>query len=99
MSDARFDRIENELTGFRARFDGVDARLDELRRHTLVLHEAMMERFAAQREFSGPTRTEFAELKDLLRREFGTLKAVVRQNSVDIRQNSIDINELKRTRQ
>jgi hypothetical protein len=52
----------------------------------------MMERFAAQREFSAPTRTEFAELKEMLRREFGTLKAVVRQNS-------IDINDLKRTRQ
>jgi archaellum component FlaC len=84
MSEERFDRIDEDLSDFRARFESVDARFDELRRHLHVFHEDMIERLASLREFSAPTRVEFFEFKDAVANELNPLKAVVRQHNIDI---------------
>ena len=75
--DARFDRVETRL-------DRLDGRMDDLGRHMRVLHESVMDRFAAQKEYSGPTRAEFAELKEMLGRRLEPLEMVVRAHSADI---------------
>ena len=105
MSEERFDRIDQELSGVQTRLDRLevgqkdltaqvghmDARFDELRRHMGVLHESVLDRIAATREYTGPTRGEFAELKETIGRRLDPLETVVRHHS-------LDIEALKRTR-
>ena len=98
MSEERFDRIEQRLDRLEAgvvrldgrvddlsgRVDGLSGRVDDLGRHMRVLHEETIARIAATREYTGPTREEFAELKDMIGRRLDPLETVVRQHSIDI---------------
>jgi chromosome segregation ATPase len=82
--DARFDRVDARFDRVETRLDRLDGRMDDLGRHMRVLHESVMDRFAAQKEYSGPTRAEFAELKEMLGRRLEPLEMVVRAHSADI---------------
>jgi hypothetical protein len=95
MSEERFDRIDQTFTRIDQRFERVDQRLDalradmntgfaELRRHMGVLHEEVLDRIAGTREYTGPTREEFTELKEMIGRRIDPLEATGRQHSVEI---------------
>ena len=77
MSEERFDRIEKRL-------DGLHGRIDDLDRHMHVLHEDVIARIAAIPEYSGPTKAEFAELREMIERRLDPLERVVRQHGADI---------------
>jgi hypothetical protein len=88
MSDGQFDRIDRRFNEMDQRLDRLEARLDgrisDLDRHMRVLHEDVIARVAALPEYSGPTKAEFAELKDLIERRLEPLEAAVRHHSADI---------------
>ena len=97
MWDERFDRIEQRLerletgqTALRAdvsvgfgRFDG---RIDDLDQRMHVLHEDVIARIAAIPEYPGPTKAEFASLREMIERRLDPLEAVVREHSAEIEQ-------------
>jgi tetrahydromethanopterin S-methyltransferase subunit G len=93
--DKRFDGVDQRFNGIDKRLDGVDQRFDaltaemkagfaETRRHAGVLLEEAKDLIRAIPEYSGPSKTEFAELRDLMERRVGTLEKVVRQHGTDI---------------
>jgi chromosome segregation ATPase len=98
MSEQRFDRIEERLDRLDGRMDKLDGRMDKLDgrfdklearvgdvdRHMHVLHEDVIARIAAIPEYSGPTRTEFAEFRELIERRLDPLERLVRQHDADI---------------
>jgi hypothetical protein len=56
-----------------------------------VLHEDVIARIAAIPEYAGPTKAEFAELKEMIGRRLDPLEVTVRHHTVEIER-------LKRTR-
>jgi hypothetical protein len=91
MSEERFDRIERQLdrlesgqSELKADVRRVGGRVEELDRHVHVLHEDVIARIAAVPEYTGPTRAEFAELRELIGRRIDPLEATVRHHSVEI---------------
>jgi chromosome segregation ATPase len=96
--DRRFDRVDQRLDRVDQRFGQVKERLDRLEtgqgkmsdriealdQHMHVLHEDVIARIAATREYTGPTRAEFAELKEMLGRRLDPLEATVRLHSREI---------------
>jgi predicted nucleic acid-binding Zn-ribbon protein len=96
--DRRLDGLENSVERIDRRLGVVDGRLERLEtgqsetnrrledlgRHMRVLHEEAMAAIAATREYSGPTKAEFAELKDLLSQRIDPLEATVRIHSREI---------------
>jgi hypothetical protein len=91
MSEQRFNRIEERLDRLDGRMDKLDGRFDVLEvrigdvdRHMHVLHEDVIARIAAIPEYSGPTRTEFAEFRKLIERRLDPLERLVRQHDADI---------------
>ena len=82
--DKRFDGIDQRFDGIDGRLDGVDHRLGDLDRHMHVLHEDVIARIAAIPEYSGPTKAEFAELKEMIGRRLDPLEVTVRHHTVEI---------------
>ena len=78
---SRMDSRIDDLTG---QVSSLDSRIDDLGRHMRVLHEDTIARITATREYTGPTREEFAELKDMIGGRLDPLETVVRQHSIDI---------------
>ncbi len=62
----------------------MEDRIEVLDRHMHVLHEDVIGRIAALPEYIGPTKAEFAELKEMIGRRLDPLEATVRQHSLDI---------------
>lgn len=81
----RFDGVDGRFDGVEKRLDGVDGRLDDIKRDMHLLHEDAIERIAATREYSGPTKEEFAELKELIGRRLDPLAALGRDHEGRIR--------------
>jgi predicted nucleic acid-binding Zn-ribbon protein len=86
MSEERFDRIEQRLDRLesgqqelKTSVSDLGARIDGLDRNMHVLHEDVIGRIAAIPEYSGPSKAEFAELKEMIGRRLDPLEAVVRQ--------------------
>jgi archaellum component FlaC len=89
--DGRMDKLDGRMNGLDGRMDGFDARMDRLEnrvgdvdRYMHVLHEDVIARIAAIPEYSGPTRTEFAEFRELIERRLDPLERLVRQHDADI---------------
>ena len=89
--DTRLDDLTGDVSRLDSRLDelsghvsSLDSRIDDLGRHMRVLHEDTIARIAATREYTGPTREEFAELKDMIGRRLDPLETVVGQHSIDI---------------
>ncbi|MEI6243625.1 MAG: hypothetical protein WCQ64_01145 [Acidobacteriota bacterium] len=106
MSEERFDRIEEKLTGHDARFDRVDLRADslamEMRRgfeavnHRLgVLHEDLLNKIAASTERNAVSRQEFKEAMADMIEKFGRR---VDPLEITVRRHSADFAKLKRAR-
>lgn len=66
------------------RLEGVDGRIEDLDQHMHVLHEEVIGRIADTREYTGPTREEFNELKEMIGRRLDPLEAAVRHHTVEI---------------
>ena len=95
MSEERFDRIEQRLdqleygqielkegqTRLQAGQDDVRSALTDLDRHMHVLHEDVVARIAAIPEYTGPTKAEFAELKEMIGRRLDPLDAAIQHHN------------------
>jgi len=82
--DAGQERLEAGHTALHGEIRRVDGRITDLDRHMHVLHEQAMATIAATKEYSGPTKEEFAELKELISRRLDPLELAVRHHSVEI---------------
>src|SRR5690348_11667185 len=84
---ARFDRTDDRLDRMDQRFDRIDQRFDLLHeevRHMGVLYEHSITTLADSHGYTGPTKEEFAELKEIIGRRIEPLEKVVRRHSADI---------------
>ena len=96
--EQHLNRFQIEVrTGFaevRSKIDDVDRRMHVLHdaameriadvdRHMHVLHEEAIDRIAATPEYSGPTKTEFAELKDMIEDRLKPLEVAVTRINAD----------------
>ncbi len=79
--DRRMDRLETGQNDLRNDLNGG---LEDLGRQMRVLHEDAIARIAATPEYTGPTKAEFAELRDMIGRRLDPLEAAVRDHSVRI---------------
>jgi chromosome segregation ATPase len=78
------DSLRSDVRELRADHGTLRTDLEDLGRHMRVLHEEVLDRIRAIPEYSGPTRAEFAELKEMLGRRLDPLEATVRQHSAEI---------------
>jgi chromosome segregation ATPase len=88
LSEVRSDIAELRpgLSEVRSDISDLRSGLSDLDRHMHVLHEDVLDCIAATREYSGPTRTEFAELKEMIERRLDPLETAVRHHSLEIEQ-------------
>ena len=86
-TDERLDRMDQRFDRMDERFDRMDERFDSLHeevRHMGVLYEHAITTLADSHGYTGPTREEFAELKEMIGRRIEPLEKVVRRHSADI---------------
>ena len=79
-----FGQVEDTLERLDTGQGKMSDRIEALDQHMHVLHEDVIARIAATREYTGPTRAEFAELKEMLGRRLDPLEATVRLHSREI---------------
>ena len=82
--DQRFGQVEERLDRLETGQVKMSDRIETLDQHMHVLHEDVIARIAATREYTGPTRAEFAELKEMIGRRLDPLEATVRLHSREI---------------
>jgi chromosome segregation ATPase len=89
--DGRVDKLDGRIGKLDGRVDKLDGRIGKLEnrvgdldRHMHVLHEDVIARIAAIPEYSGPTKAEFAELREMIERRLDPLERVVRRHDADI---------------
>jgi hypothetical protein len=82
--DQRFGQVKERLDRLETGQGKMSDRIEALDQHMHVLHEDVIARIAATREYTGPTRAEFAELKEMLGRRLDPLEATVRLHSREI---------------
>lgn len=86
--------LKSDVVGLKADVVGLKANVDDLGREMRVLHEDAVERIKAIPEYTGPTRKDFLELRELLQRE--VIEKRLDPLTAMVRQHHIDIEELKR---
>jgi chromosome segregation ATPase len=86
LHEAAIGRIEDLDRRMHLLHEAAIGRIEDVDRHMHVLHEDVIARIAATPEYTGPTRAEFAELKEMLSRRLDPLEAAVRLHSVEIDQ-------------
>lgn len=86
LHEAAIGRIEDLDRRMHLLHEAAIGRIEDVDRHMHVRHEDVIARIAATPEYTGPTRAEFAELKEMLSRRLDPLEAAVRLHSVEIDQ-------------
>jgi chromosome segregation ATPase len=78
------DSLRSDVRKLQADHGTLRTDLEDLGHEMRVLHDEVLDRIKAIPEYSGPTRAEFAELKEMLGRRLDPLEATVRQHSAEI---------------
>ena len=78
------NELKADVGGLNDRVDRLVDRIDDIDRRMHLFHEDVIARLAAKFEYRGPTRAEFAELKEMISRRLDPLEMTVCQHSVDI---------------
>jgi chromosome segregation ATPase len=92
------ESFESRSAELKGSFDRLS---DDLGRQMRMLHEDVVGRIAATREYSGITRQEFGEYKESIEqrvRPLEVLPTVVREHNAKLRQHDAEIASLKRKR-